>query len=778
MSGTAPSQSPLGAPLPRLEDARLLRGAGSFVDDLHPPSLLHAAVLRSPHAHARITRLDVSAAREARGVHLVLTAADLGTLAAPLPMVLPHPAITAPRTHVALAAGLVRYVGEPIAFVVAESRYLAEDACDLVDVDYEPLDAVADLQNAVEPGAPLVHPDLGTNVAATVRMQVGDPDRAFAEAEHVFAERFEIDRGASAPMETRGVLAVWDELTGLSMWVSTQGPVSLRNGLARLFDLPLARIRVVAPDVGGGFGPKMMIYYPEEILVPLAAMRLKRPVKWIEDRLEHMVATNHERDQVHEAEIAVREDGRILGLRDRFLYDTGAYIPYGLNVPNVTAVTLPGPYRVPNYAVEYSAVYTHRTMVSPYRGAGRPQAVFVTERLLDRVARELGLDRAEVRRRNLIGPSELPYDVGLLYQDGAPLRYDSGDFPELLRRALGALDWDRRVKEREADRAHGRLLGLGLACYVEGTGYRSYEGARVVVEPTGRIVVLTGSGSQGQGHATALAQVVAAELSVQPNEVSVIAGDTAQFGWGLGTWASRTAVVAASAAQGAARAVRHKALEQAAARLEVAPGDLELRDGAVQVRGLAQRRLTLADLAGSVGLSRTGLASEGAPGLDATQFFSPEQATFASGVHAVVVEVDTLTCLVRILDYVVAHDCGRVINPLIVDGQVHGGVAQGIGGSLYEKLQYGPDGQLLTRSFLDYLLPTAGDVPEIHLEHLETPSPTNPLGVKGVGEAGAIPVPAVIASAVEDALAPFGARVTRMPLGPDDLAALMSGARP
>ena len=769
--------STVGAPVARVEDPRLLRGQGCFVDDLHLPGLLEAAVLRSPYAHARIQRIDTSAARAAPGVQLVLVAADLGQLAGPLPMVLPHPALVQPRTHVVLAQQTVRYAGEPVAFVVADDRYLAEDARELIEVGYEPLPVAADLEQAAMPDAPLVHPELGTNFAGSVRMSVGDVDRAFREAEYVFEERLSVDRGSGAPMETRGIVAIWEPPSGLTIWASTQMPVPLRNRLAKLFDLPLAQIRVIAPDVGGGFGPKGMTTYPEEILVPFAARQLGRPVKWIEDRLEHMVATNHEREQIHTATIAVRRDGTILGVQDSFLYDTGAYIPYGLNVPNVTAVTIPGPYRVPNYTVEYRPVYTNRTVVSPYRGSGRPHAVFVMERLLERVARELGLDRVEVRRRNMIPPDDLPYDVGLIYQDGAPLRYDSGDYPRLLASALETIDWKAALLDQQQARAEGRYVGLGLACYVEGTGYRSYEGARVTVEPTGRVVVFTGGGSQGQGHATMLAQVVGGELGIDPDEVSVVSGDTGQFSWGLGTWASRSAVVAANAAASAARAVRDKAIQEAASRLEVASHDLELRGGRVQVRGAPERAVALRELAENTGLSRIGLSTSGAPGLDATEFFSPPQATFAAGVHAAVVEVDPIAGLVAIRRYAVAHDCGKVINPLIVDGQIHGGVAQGIGNTFYEQLRYSPDGQLLTSTLMDYLLPTAGDVPWIEVTHQETPSPTNPLGVKGVGEAGAIPVAALMASALEDALRPLNIHVTRMPLGPDDIASAIAAAQ-
>ncbi len=768
----------LGAPVRRNEDPRLLTGRGNFVDDIQIPGMLHGAFVRSTHAHARLKRVDVSRALAAPGVHAVYTHGDLGPLGDPLPPLIPHPTLKHHKTQYALAPDKVRYVGEPVAFVVADSRYLAEDAADLVEVEYEPLPPVVDLEAAAEPGAPLVHEDAGTNVAAHYTQRVGEPDRAFAEAPHVFTERLVMDRGCAQPMEPRGVVAHWDpRLETLLIWDSTQAPIPIRNGLARLFGLPERAVRVIAGDVGGGFGPKIMMFYPEEIMVPLAAMRLGRPVKWIEDRREHFWATNHEREQIHDAAIAVDDQGRIIAVRTVFLHDAGAYIPYGLIVPVVASTTLPGPYKIPNYHAEFKAVFTNKTIVSPYRGAGRPHGVFVMERLMDRVARELGIDRAEVRRRNLIQPDEFPYDVGLIYQDFAPLIYDSGNYPAVMDRALAMVGYDRFPEEQARARREGRYLGLGVANYVEGTGIGPYEGAKVHVEPSGKVLLATGVGTQGQGHYTSLAQLVADQLGVDVKDVHVVTGDTGEFAWGTGTFASRAAVVAGSAVYLAARAVREKALEVAARLLEASKEDLELEGGRVLVRGAPQRAVSLGEVAVAANPLR-GTIPEGAePGLEATRYFGPPRGSFAAGTHAAVVEVDPETGMLKILRYVVVHDCGTVINPMILEGQIHGGVAQGVGGAYYEKLVYDEGGQLLTTSFMDFLIPTAMEVPDVAIGHVETPSPLNPLGIKGAGEAGVIPVPALVAQAVEDALAPWGVRVREMPLSPVKVRELVEGSR-
>jgi carbon-monoxide dehydrogenase large subunit len=788
----------VGARIPRNEDPRLLQGRGCFVDDIQPAGVLHAAVLRSPHAHARIVAIDATRARALPGVALVLTAADLGELDQPTPLLIPNPALTHPRTPRPLAADEVRYVGEPVALVVADSRYLAEDALEAIEVTWQPLPVSASLDAARAEGAPLVHADVPGNRAARLAQRVGDPDTVLAGAARVFRETLWIERSCGSPIETRGVVAEWDARAGgLRVWDATQAPLPIKNGLARMFGVPEFKVDVIAPDVGGGFGTKIMLFYPEEILVPLAAIRLGRPVKWIEDRHEHLIAANQERGQIHDVDVAVDGDGRILALRDRFVHDAGAYTPYGIIVPLITSTQLPGPYRLRHYAVEFEVVYTNTAIVTPYRGAGRPHGAFVMERVIGRVARELGLEAVEVRRRNFIQPHEFPWDVGLTFQDGGPTRYDSGDYPRGLEMALETIGFrDFRARQAEA-RRQGRHLGLGVACYVEGTGIGPYEGAHVRVEPSGRVLVATGLTTQGQGHATTFAQIAADALGCDPADVTVITGDTRRFNWGAGTFASRALVTSGNAVGVAARKVRNKALRIAADLLEASPDDLEIANGRVSVRGAPASALTLGALATvanpiryAYGKEATDaalrlvkprpgavLAPDEEPGLEAHGYYAPPHATFASGCHAVIVEVDPATGEVKIVKYAVHHDCGRMINPMIVEGQIRGGVAQGVGGALYERIVYDGEGQPLTTTFMDFLMPTAMEVPSIEIVHTETPSPLNPLGVKGVGEAGAIPGPALLAEAVDDALAPFGVRVREMPLGPDRLRQLIAAAR-
>ena len=772
-----------GRPLTRNEDPRLLRGEALFVDDVELPGLLHAAFLRSPHAHARIVAVDLAAARARPGVVAVYAAADLGEYWQPGPLLVPPPPVPGMEFHqccqVPLARDKVRHLGEPIAMVVAESRYLAEDALADIAVDYDPLPVVGELEAALAPGAPLVHEHLASNVAARVHQHRGDYAQAARAAHLVLKRRFLYDRGASHPMETRGVVAAWDARADrLTVWDTTQAPVVIRNGLAAMLGLNERQVRVVAPNIGGGFGPKMMMFYPEEVLVPWAAKRLGRPVKWIEDRLEHFTATTHERGQIHDAEIALDAEGRILGVKDVFLHDTGAYDPYGLTLPLNSQCTLLGCYVVPAYDSVFTAVFTNRTLVTPYRGAGRQHGVFVMERLLDIAARELGLDRAEIRRRNFIPADAFPYDQGVIYQDFSRLTYDSGDYAPVLQKALDAIGYGRFLAETQPEaRAEGRSLGIGVVCYVEGTGIGPYEGAKVQVQSSGKVSLATGIGSQGQGHATAFAQVVAEQLGVDIRDVEVTTGDTDQFYWGVGTFASRGAVVAGSAAHEAAKVVRRKILETAARHFECAEEDLVLADGKVSLAGVPEHAITLGRLAGMANPMRGAVTPGTEPGLEATSYFGPASGATASGVHAMILELDAETLRPTILDYVVVHDCGTVINPLILAGQIQGGVAQGIGNAFFEKLAWDAQGQLLNASLADYLLPTALDVPRMRIEHTVTPSPLNPLGVKGAGEAGAIPVGALFAQAIEDALdlPARGIEIREIPLSPSRLWEIATG---
>ena len=772
-----------GARIPRNEDARLLTGRAQFVDDVHLDGMLHVAFRRSEHAHARLLGVDVATARKRDGVIAVYTAADLGDYWQPGPLLVPPPPIPGlvfnQATQVPLVKDKVRHVGEPIAMVVATSRYVAEDALEDIVVDVEPLEAVVDLERALAPGAPVIHEAIGSNIAAHVIQRKGDYSAARQAAATVIARRFHYDRGASAPIETRGIVAAWDSRAEhLTIWDTTQAPIPIRNGLAAMLGLLESQVRVIAPFIGGGFGPKIMMFYPEEVLLPWAALRLGRPLKWIEDRQESFTATTQERGQVHDSELAVDREGRILGVRDRFLHDSGAYDTYGLTVPINSQCTLLGPYRVPAYESEFTVAFTNKTLVTPVRGAGRQHGVFVMERLLDFAARELGIDRVEIRRRNYLRPDDFPHNHGIIFQDSAPLTYDSGNYEPALEEAARMVDYERFINEDQPRlRAAGRRVGLGLVSYVEGTGIGPYEGARVTVEPSGKVRVATGVGTQGQGHFTSFAQIVADVLDVGVGDVHVVTGDTGVFHWGTGTFASRGAVVAGSACHLAARAVREKALALAGAVLQADPAVLELASGKVNVIGDATRAVTLGELARRANPLRGAVRPGTEPGLEATAYFGPDRGSTASGVHAMQVEVDPETAMVKIARYVVVHDCGRVINPLIVEGQIQGGVAQGIGNAFYEQLRYDENGQLMNASFMDYLLPTASEVPAVEISHAETPSPLNPLGVKGVGEAGCIPTGAVFAQAVEDALAEPGLEILEIPLSPNRLYEIIHQAR-
>lgn len=773
----------VGQGIARNEDARLLTGKAMFVDDVDLPGMLHAALLRSPYAHARIGAIDTTAARACPGVVAVFTADDLGDLLVPGPLAVPPPpvpgALFNQRTQLPLARGVVRHVGEAVALVVATSRYVAEDALAEIVVDWDPQPVAADLEAAATPAAPRVHADLPDNTAARVRQAKGDYAAAARAAHRVIRRRLRYDHGASMPMETRGVVAQWDARAArLTLWDTTQAPVVIRNVLAAVLGLSERQLRVIAPFIGGGFGPKIMVYYPEELLVPWAAMRLDAPVKWIEDRSEHFTATTHEREQIHDAEIALAADGRILGVKDEFLCDTGAYDPYGLTVPLNSQCTLLGPYDIPSYDSRFTAVFTHKTTVTPYRGAGRQHGVFVIERLLDIAARELGLDRAEIRRRNFIAPGAFPYDQQIIYQDFSRLSYDSGDYAPMLERLQAMIGYDAFLADEQPRlRAAGRRVGLGLVFYVEGTGIGPYEGARVQVQASGRVSLVTGIGTQGQGHFTSFAQLVADQLGVPVDRVDVVTGDTDQFYWGAGTFASRGAVVAGNAVHQAATAVRAKILKVASEAFECAERDLVIEDGRVSIAGVPGRSIPLGQLAIRANPMRGAVRAGAEPGLEATSYFGPEGGATAAGAQAMIVEVDPETFEVRILKFAMVHDCGTVINPLIVAGQVQGGIAQGIGNAFYEKLAYDGEGQLLNASLADYLLPTALEVPEVELDHTVTPSPLNPLGIKGVGEAGAIPVGPLFAQAIEDALElpAKGVELLEIPLSPARLWELSGG---
>ncbi|HEY3017184.1 MAG TPA: aerobic carbon-monoxide dehydrogenase large subunit [Nocardioides sp.] len=784
----------MGTKVARVEDDRFLRGQGRYVDDvLAGPHTLHAAVLRSPHAHARIRDIDVDAVLDLDGVHAVWTYDDLdGPMAEPLPLLIPHPALTHGRTQYALANGEVNHVGEAVAFVVADDRYVAEDALDRIRVDYEVLPAVVGIDKA-RAAEHLVHDDVPGNVGARLEQHNGDARAAIDAAPHTLSLDLTVERSACTPLEGRGTVARWDPDSGrLQVWTSTQTSTGVRAAVAAKLGLDLGGVDVITPDVGGGFGVKINHPWPEELLVPLAAIRLGRPVKFTEDRREHFVSSAHERGQVHHVEVGFDDEGRILGLDVRFWHDHGAYTPYGLIVPIITSTQLLGPYKPGAYRVVFESLYTNTVMVTPYRGAGRPQGCFVMERTMDAIAAALGKDRAEVRSANFIQPDEFPYDQGLIFQDGRELEYDSGDYPALLEKIKALVGWDDFPARKAAAAAEGRRLGIGLACYVEGTGVGPYEGAHVHVETSGRVKVATGLTTQGQGHQTVFAQLVADVLGVPMEDVEVVTGDTRRMPYAVGTFASRAAVMSGSAVHLAALRTKEKALRIAAEALEVDEGDLELTDGVVRVKGAPESQISLGTVAVlsnplryafdeaskaatqfSVGdPGKPPVAEDDEPGLEGTDFYSPERSTFASGMHAVVVETDPDTAEIKILQYAVVHDCGNLINPMIVEGQIHGGVAQGVAGALFERMAYDDSGQLLNASFMDFLMPYVTELPEsIDIAHQETPSPLNPLGIKGAGEAGVIPSAAVFAAAIEDAegLCHPGLAITAMPISPSEL---------
>jgi len=772
----------IGERVLRNEDPRLLTGQAQFVDDVQIPGLLHAAFLRSDWAHGRLVSLDVTKARERAGVVAVFTAEDMGEDWEPgPPLVSPPPTakdvVFYSRRQVPLVKDKVRHAGEAIAVVIAESRYIAEDAVEDILVEIEPLEAVVDMERALEADSPLVHDDLESNLAAQLFQKKGDYEAARKEADLVVKRRIVIDRGAAAAMENRGIVADWDEKSQfLTVWDTTQAPISIRNGLAARLDLSENQVRVIAPFIGGGFGPKMMMFYAEEMVIPWVAKKLNRPVKWIEDRRENFYATTQERGQIHDVEIALSEDGHILGLKDMFLHDTGAYDPYGLTIPLNTQCHAMGPYDVENFASEVRVVFTNKTIVTPVRGAGRPQGIYIIERMLDIAAKELGIDPVEIRKRNLIPPEAFPYEHGIIDQAFAPLILDSGNYLPVLQKALEMIGYDDFVKEEQPRlRSQGKCVGIGIAPFIESTGVGPYEGARVTVESSGKIFVATGVGTQGQGHFTTFAQVVAEQLGVAVEDVRIVTGDTAEFHWGTGTFASRGAVVAGNAIHAASTVVRHKVLELASKVLETPEEELELEDGMVRVADIPRQSISLGELAALANPLRGAVEPGTEPGLEATAYFGPQYGATAFGTHAMILEIDPETMMIEIKRYVAVEDCGTILNPLILEGQIHGGVSLGIGNAYYEKLHFDDQGQLLNASFADYLLPSATDMPRIEVGHLKTRSPLNELGTKGVGEAGTIPVPALFAQALENALGDRQVEILESPLSPNRLSELLQG---
>jgi carbon-monoxide dehydrogenase large subunit len=782
--GAAPSL--IGAAVKRREDQRLLTGRGRFVADLARPGMLQAAFLRSPHAHARIRRIEMAAARAGPGVVAVLAAGDLRPHARPV-RALSRLRGYAVTEMPALATGKARYAGEAVAVVVAEDRYAAEDAVDRIAIDWEPLAAVTAPRAAMAGGGPLVHEDVGSNVILSRAFSQGDVAAALAGSAVRVADRFRFHRHAAVAIENRACLAEWDAGAGsLTLWTSTQVPGMIREALAELLAIPAHRLRVVAPDVGGGFGMKSALY-PEEVTVSALARLLGRPVKWIGDRREDLLTSTQAWDEDIEAEAGFDADGRLLGLGARVWADVGAYsiYPWTASIEALQVVAfLPGPYRVPHYRGEAWGVATNKAPMGPYRGVGRPVSTFVMEALVDRAARRLGVDPAAIRRANLIQADELPF------RSPSGLVWDSGSFPESLERACEAVDYARLRTEQRRDAAARRRTGIGIASYVELTGVGSAipaspgadiatgtEGATVRVDPTGTVTAAFGLACHGQGHETTLAQVVAEELGVELEAVRVVHGDTEAGPVGSGTYASRSAVIGGGAAILASRAVRDKALAIAAHQLEADVRDLELSRGVAWVRGAPGRRVGIAEIARAAYHGSRRLPRGMEPGLEATRFYDPYIGTSAGATHIAVVEVDLDLCSIRLARYVIVEDAGRIINPMIVEGQAVGGVAQGVGAALLEEIAYGDGGQPLTGSLMDYLIPTAVEVPGVEVRHLERPSPSTLGGFKGVGEGGTIGAPAAIASAVADALAPLGVDITELPITPERLFGLLDRRR-
>ena len=765
--------SMMGARVQRLEDPRHLRGEANFVDDIKLPNIAQAAVLRSPYAHARIKSIDLSAALSMPGVIGAYTLADLWPGGAPsIPVLRPVPGIHDCPQY-ALAKDAVRYVGEGVVVVVADSRAQAEDAMDMIEVDYEPLAAVADYDSAMAEGAVALHDTVPGNVAARWTQGVGDLEKAFAEADRVISDTFSMQRYTGMPMETRGILATIDATTAeLTIWPSGQWPHTQRLMTAMLLGIDEASIRVIQPDVGGGFGVKLDIY-PEDLLIPLLARRLGRAVKWIEDRQEHLLSVIHSRQMQFRMDLALKNDGTILGLRAQVLCDNGGYMrtlgPVNLSL---AICSLCGPYRVPSYEADALCVLTNKSPCSPYRGAGCPESAFARERLFDTASRELGMDPAEFRMKNLVPPDAMPYVTGMVSVE-ANVTYDSGDFPQALGEALGKFGYSEFRERQAKDREAGKLRGAGMCVYAQMAGVSGFESAEVSVDYGGKVTVVTGAAPNGQGHATALSQVVADVLEVPLERINVVFADSGRIPFGAGTFGSRTAVMAGNAAHEATIRVRDKAKLIAADMFEASVEDVEWREGGANIVGVPEKRVTLDVLAQAArpgGKRPQGME----PGLEGRFYFESGVSPFAYGAHIAEVEVDPETGNVKVERYVVVTDCGVIINPLLVEGQIVGGVAQGLGGALYEELAYDSEGQLLNANLLDYQLPTSLDLPTIEISHIMSPSPLNPLGVKGTAEGGAIAAHAVIANAVEDAIAHTGARVHETPLKPSTVWKLLN----
>ena len=771
--------SMVGARLARFEDPALLRGKGTFVGDITLPGMLEASFVRSPHPHAMVRSIDARAAREHPGVHAVLAHDDFQSVLATNHIPSDHRTWQFPETSkpVVIPKEEVCFAGEAVAMVLADSRYVAEDAAELVDVDYEPLPAVSDCREALEAGAPTVHAAAADNIVTEFYTEYGDCAAAFAGAAHTFRISLKQHRGGAHSIEARGVVAHYEPHTDvLTVWASTQTAHKIRNGLVELLGTDEHRVRVIVPDVGGAFGGKNLLY-PEDAMACVASRILERPVRWIEDRREHFLAAIQERDQYWDIGIATDDDGRILGIEGTILHDQGAYTLLHLHVPHNSAIAVPGPYMVPSYRVFTRVIETNRVGTIPVRGAGYPEGNFAMERLLDEVARNLGIDRAEVRRRNLIPSQGMPYELPMQTRERTPIIYDSGDFPGCQARAVEAIDFDGFADRQARARAEGRYIGVGIANMIKVTGRGPFESGLVRVGRSGRVMIYTGAMAMGQGTKTTLAQICSEQLGVAPEDIMVVTADTAGVPHGIGGYGSRQTVTAGNAVHAAAITVRERMLEVASHMLEASGQDLELEAGEVRVRGAPGLSVSFGDIAralsGVKGYDKPGGLN---PSLESTVDYMPPDVTYGNACHAVEVEVDIGTGDVELLRYVVVNDSGRLINPMIVEGQIQGGVAHGIGNALFEWMGYDENAQPVITTFADYLLPSSTEVPNIEIIHHEFPSTLNPLGVKGVGEAGTIPAAAAIASAVENALVPFSVRIGEAPISPMRIVELIDAA--
>ena len=763
-----------GQPVSRLEDKNLLTGKARFIDDIEIPGMLHAAFLRSDYAHGIIKKIDVTEARKHPGVVAVYTAEDFGDYWKPGPLQVPPPTAIEgaqfnARPLVPIAKGKIRFSGEPVAVIIAESRYIAEDAIEDIIFDVDPLPAVIDLEKAWEDTSVKVHDDLPSNMAALVKQKSGNYEEAKNKADVVIKRRYLAEHNAGAAMENRGIVVNWDDRTQeMVVWATTQAPLPLRGSIARNMGLVENQVRVITPYIGGGFGPKVMSSQADDVLLPWISMKLNRPIKWIEDRRENFLATTSERDQVHHCEMALKSDGTILGFKDVFYHNTGAYNPYGMTVPLNTQTHTVSNYRVPNFYTEIRMVFTTQMVVTPVRGAGRSEGIFIMERLLDAAARELKMDPVAIRQKNLLKPEEFPLKTGIIGQDFVEGVLDSGNYLGNLEKCLEMIEYDKFRKEIQPKlRAEGKHVGIGVVAFTEGTSVGPYEGARVTIGTNGKVSVSTGLSTQGQGHFTVFAQIVAEQLNVKLEDVRVVTGDTNHFHWGAGTFASRGATVSGTAIYKAAVLVREKLFATASKFLGVPEDQVELCEGSVCVKGKPENSITLGDLASKANPMRGAVEADVKPGLEATAYYAPPHGATGAGACAVILEIDPDTLKIKLDRFVFVHDCGTVINPLLLEGQVQGGISMGIGNAYYEKIVYDKNGQLLTASFMDYLMPQATDMPKkMEIGHLTTPSPLNPLGIKGVGESGTLPVPPAYAQAIEDAFPEYSLDILESNLSP------------